>query len=62
MMEHRIVRQRRRAPCCDEHKDDWAVCSCGWSANGRLVDLGSSILDHRISIIEEALGIKVTFA
>jgi hypothetical protein len=60
--KHEIRLEDRLATCCDEHRDRWAVCSCGWEYNSRgSQHVESAIAGHRLKQIEMALNITVTF-
>lgn len=54
---HEIKIERRTARCCDEHIEDWVICSCGWEDNTGLSggDIRSFIIGHRLAIIESEL-------
>lgn len=62
---HKIRLEDRPAACCNQHRDRWAVCSCGWEHNsgveGSRGNVGDAIVGHRLRNIEKALNIDVTF-
>jgi hypothetical protein len=59
---HAVIYESREARCCHAHREQWAVCSCGWEAGDRLTrDIGTAVMAHRLAVIEKAIGIHFTF-
>lgn len=58
-MVHEFRKETRPARCCEMHTDVWYVCSCGFEHNcGSGDDFNQTHHAHRLTNIEEALGIK----
>lgn len=55
---HKVTIEQRPARCCDSHRDDWVVCSCGWEQNCRMIvgGPGDAIAGHRLTVIEDVLN------
>lgn len=63
---HHVSIHEEKPTCCDSyaHRDTIIECSCGWEQRLQHIHSTSpsvleAILNHRVSIIEEDLGIKI---